>query len=87
MMGFDEMSFDKKRHAARTADEYIEQLPETLLRALSVWLTLNSVERAELLKASELFDSLPEPGQQQLRDIIINVRTGPFGEGCPYCGR
>jgi hypothetical protein len=72
---------------AQTATDMIEQLPEKAIRAMRVWLTLSETERSELKKATELFESLAEPERQQLHDIVINVKTGPWGPVCPYCGR
>ena len=68
-------------------DEYIGNLSEKVVRLLSAWQTLSAEEQAEFLKASHLIGGLTGPSIDHIRQIIINVRTGPYGEPCPYCGR
>jgi hypothetical protein len=75
------------RQAPKTADDYLEHLPENIIRALRVLQSMSTEDRAELLKANELIGNAPETVRHQLRDIIINVKTGPYGDTCPYCGR
>jgi hypothetical protein len=68
-----------------TAD--VDQLPENVVRAMRVWLNLSETERESLKQTTERFNGLHESGREQLREIIINVRTYPYETSCPYCGR
>jgi hypothetical protein len=75
------------RQIPKTADEYLGQLPEGIIRALRVLQAMSSEDRTELLKANELIDNADDAARDRLRDIVINVKTGPYGDTCPYCGR
>jgi hypothetical protein len=70
-----------------TVDEYVRQLPENVLRALNLWQSLSSEERADVLKAYDAINELPESVQSQLRKYTVNVTTRPYGTKCDYCGR
>jgi hypothetical protein len=61
-----------------------QQLPDSVLRALNVWLGLSETERTELTGAIDLIGTLP---YDVVSDIIINVKTGPYNIPCSYCGR
>jgi len=68
-------------------NEYLEKLPENLIRAMRVLLAMSVEDRAELLKINELVGGASDEARRQLRNVIINVQTGPWGDTCPYCGR
>ena len=77
----------QNRTTAKTTEDYLEQLPGNIIRALRVLRAMSDEDRTELLKANELIGSAPETRRDHLRNIIINVETGPWGDICPYCGR
>jgi hypothetical protein len=81
------MNPQKTQRIPGTFDEYIEQMPPDLLRALKVWLSLSEAERAQLSEASAQIKSLPESERKRVPDIITNIPLGPYGKPCPYCGR
>ena len=71
---------------APTANEIVERLPKKVI-AMRVWLSLDEAERKQLRDATDLFENLPESERHRLHQIVINVKTGPWGPSCPYCGR
>jgi hypothetical protein len=72
---------------ATITNEYVSELPKNVIRAIRVLLALSPEERAELFKLHELVGSSSDEMRRQLREVIINVKTGPWGDGCPFCGK
>jgi len=77
----------KTRSIPRTFDEYIEQLPDEVIRALKVWLSLSEADRGQLAEALEQVKTLTKSQHERLPDITKDVPLGPWGKPCPYCGR
>ena len=81
------MNPQKTQRIPSTIDDYIEQMPPDVLRALKVWLSLSESERAQLSEATEQIKGLSEDMRKRVPDIITNSPLGPYGKPCPYCGR
>jgi len=67
-----------------TSSPELQNLPENVLRAANVWLSFSDLERDQLTATLDLISKLPH---DVVKDIVINVRTGPYAPFCPYCGR
>ena len=77
----------KPRSIPRTFDEYVEQQPDEVIRALKVWVSLSEGERGQFTQLLSQVKDLPKSDRERLPDIITNVPLGPWGKPCPYCGR
>lgn len=60
---------------------------EQALRALKVWFSLSDEQRSQVTQSGALIDSSPDDRKTVLRDYVINWKTDPYKESCPYCGR
>jgi hypothetical protein len=60
-------------------------------RVLAGWLKLTESERADVERELTRIKSAPTWQQANMREELSNVVTrvasGPYGEGCPCCGR
>jgi hypothetical protein len=60
-------------------------------RVIAGWLALSDSERADFEAEINRVRNAPSWQQRSIREeltnVVTKVATGPYGQGCPCCGR